>query len=86
MEMDDKLLKLVDVAEFEIDKQERIKNYLQKLKRKETKVEHLKKEVIKIKDTVSSLEVSTQESAFANYSLFINSRFFFINLRSLHIF
>jgi hypothetical protein len=67
--MEEKVLKLVDV-DFDNNKDE-IKNYLQKLKH--YKVENLKKEVVKIKETVSNLDLTTQESAFANYKAFINS-------------
>lgn len=73
MEIEEKLLKLVDVDFVDNDdnKREQLKNYLKKLKK--FKVENLKKEVVKIKETVSGLDLSTQESAFANYQAFINS-------------
>lgn len=68
--MEAKLLKIVDVEVFDEDN-ERIKNYFQKLK--QYKVENLKKETAKIRETVISLDQKTQESAFSNYQAFINS-------------
>lgn len=71
MEIENKLLKIVDVDEYDENGKEQIKVFLRKLK--QYKVENLKKEVRRVKETVASLNLKIQESAFENYQAFINS-------------
>lgn len=69
--MDARILKIVDVDLQE--QEEKVKTLLLKLK--SYKIEGLKKEAQRIKETVASLDNITQESAFSNYPAFINSRY-----------
>lgn len=70
MDSEDKILKLIKYESSDENRSEAI-NYLQKLR--SYKKENLRKDVTNFSDSLSTLDLQSQEIAFSNYPAFIKT-------------